>query len=95
MSYTNKFKSCSLYLWLQTSMYCADDQFSKPFMMLLMSLLKESKYYIHVMEKHFNKELFMTKDCEILRALLNENSIVKILGKYDFNYLSQQLDGNY
>ena len=61
-------KSCSLYLWLQTSMYCADDQFSKPFMMLFMGMLEESKYYIHVMEKHFNKELFMTKDCEIFES---------------------------
>ena len=61
-------KSCSLYLWLQTSMYCAHDQFSKPFMMLFMGMLEESKYYIHVMEKNFNKELFMTKDCEIFES---------------------------
>ena len=51
-------------------MVCADDKFSKPFKTDLgkdvvydsiNSMIKENKFFIEVMKKHFNKELVMTK----------------------------------
>ena len=49
---------------------CVDDKFSTPFKSHLgedsvynsiSSMIKESKYFSNVMEKHFNKELVMIK----------------------------------
>ena len=68
-SYTNKYQkhiACSY----GYKLVCVDDKFSKAFKTYLgenakcnfiNSMIKESKYYIEVMKKHFNKELMMTK----------------------------------
>ena len=67
--YTNKYQklvSCS-YVY---KLVWVDDKFSKPFKSylgkdaaynLINSILEESKYCSHLMKKHFNKELLMSK----------------------------------
>ena len=69
-SYINKYKkhvACSY----GYKLVCVDDKFSKPFKSYLgknavynfiSSMIEESKYCSDVMEKHFNKELAMTKE---------------------------------
>ena len=69
-SYTSKYQkhvACSY----GYKLVCVDDRFSRPFKSYLVenvvynvisSMIKESKYCSYVMEKHFNKELVMTKE---------------------------------
>ena len=68
-SYTNKYQeyvACSY----GCKLVCVDERLSKPFKTYLCvdfvynfvnSIIKESKYCSEVMNKHFNKELVMTK----------------------------------
>ena len=66
-SYTNKCQkhvACSY----GYKLVCVDDRFSKPFKSYLGEdvvynfMIEASKYCSHVMKKHFNKELVMTKE---------------------------------
>ena len=66
-SYTNKCQkhvACSY----GYKLVCVDDSFSKPFKLYLGEdvvynfMIEASKYCSHVMKKHFNKELVMTKE---------------------------------
>ena len=66
-SYTNKCQkhvACSY----GYKLVCVDDSFSKPFKSYLGEdvvynfMIEASKYCSHVMKKHFNKELVMTKE---------------------------------
>ena len=69
-SYTHKYQkhvACSY----GHKLVCVDDKFSKSFKSYLgedavyyfvSSMIEESKYYIDVMKKHFNKEFVMTKE---------------------------------
>ena len=69
-SFTNRYQNhfaCSY----GYKLVCVDDKFSKPFKSYLgrntvynsiSSMIEESKYCSDVMEKHFNKELAMTKE---------------------------------
>ena len=81
-SYTNKYQkhvACSY----GYKLLCVDDKFSKPFKSYLgenpvynfiNNMVEESKYFSHMINKYFNKELIMTMRIMIMRisrTLLN------------------------
>ena len=65
---------------------CVDDKFSKNFKSYLgkdsvynfnNSMIKESNYCSHVIKKHFNKELVISKkDDKTLRTLVNAEIVI-------------------
>ena len=70
VSYTDKYQNHVAYS-LGYKLVCVDDQFSNPFKSkigqdaaykFITSMVKESKYCNHMIQKHFNKEVIMTKE---------------------------------